>query len=159
LTQYIVHINLVYTTKLISQFWSMYSFWPNISTVFFVKKLHSLNSGSKTYWEAFVYFKCCLRPAANRKSLNSILVCYSRLDTYPIKTWVTTSEYCMIYKGPGFLAVARFGSSPLPPPPPSSQSSVSKRHTGRLRKRVNLLMEEGVGKEPDHTTPRKPGPL
>jgi hypothetical protein len=96
----------------------MYSFWPNISTVFFVKKLHSLNSGSKTYWEAFVYFKCCLRPAANRKSLNSILVCYSRLDTYPIKTWVTTSEYCMIYKGPGFLAVARFGSSPTPSPPP-----------------------------------------
>jgi hypothetical protein len=50
----------------------------------------------------------------------------------------------MIYRGPGFLAVVRFGSYPtLPPPVSLSQSS---------------CMWEGVGEELNHTTARKPGP-
>jgi hypothetical protein len=46
---------------------------------------------------------------------------------------------------------------------PSLHSNVSKldSHTGRLRKRDNLLTEtgEGVGEEPNHTIARKTGPL
>jgi hypothetical protein len=40
----------------------------------------------------------------------------------------------MIYRGPGFLAVEWFGSSPPP--------SLDRRHIGRLRKRENLLTRE-----------------
>jgi hypothetical protein len=44
----------------------------------------------------------------------------------------------------------------LPPPPlsPSPVSNLDLRHTGRLRKRNNLLTGEGegVGEEPNHTT-------
>jgi hypothetical protein len=44
----------------------------------------------------------------------------------------------MIYRGPGFSAVFHF---PLPPPLPSVSSTG--RHTGRLRRRDNLLTVEG----------------
>ncbi len=49
-------------------------------------------------------------------------------------------EYCMIYRGPGFLVVVWFlgSSSPLP-----SVSKLDRRRT--LRKRDNLLMGEGGG--------------
>ncbi len=62
----------------------------------------------------------------------------------------------MIYRWPGFLAVVWFVSSH--PFPPSSFSKLDRRHTGRLRKRDNLLTGrgKGVGEEPDHTTARKP---
>jgi hypothetical protein len=43
--------------------------------------------------------------------------------------------------------------------PPSPGSKMDRPHTRRLRKRDNLLTGEGVGKEPNHTTARKPGPL
>jgi hypothetical protein len=54
-----------------------------------------------------------------------------------------------------------YKSDPTPPPPPSPVSKLEQRHTGRLRKRDNLLTveEEKVGEEPFHTTTRKPGPL
>ncbi len=44
---------------------------------------------------------------------------------------------------------------------PSPVSKLDRRHTGRLRKRDNLLTEEGggMGVEPIHTTARKLGPL
>jgi hypothetical protein len=46
-------------------------------------------------------------------------------------------------------------------PPLSGQFKLDQRHTGRLRKRDNLLTGERgeVGEEPKHTTARKPGPL
>jgi hypothetical protein len=47
-------------------------------------------------------------------------------------------EYWTIYRGPGFLAVVWFGSSPALCP-------LSRQHTGRLRKRDKLLMGEGEG--------------
>ncbi len=45
-----------------------------------------------------------------------------------------------IYRGPSFLAVVLFGSTP---PPPLPGSKLDRRHTGRLRKRDNLLTGEG----------------
>ncbi len=53
-------------------------------------------------------------------------------------------------------------SAPRPPlgpslPPPVSK--VDRRHTGKPRKRNNLLTWEGAGVEPNHMTARKPGPL
>ncbi len=46
-------------------------------------------------------------------------------------------EYWLIYRGPGYLAVVWFGSSPTP------VSKLDRRHTGRLRKRDNFLTGEG----------------
>jgi hypothetical protein len=48
---------------------------------------------------------------------------------------------------------------PLSPPLPSV--CFDRRHTGRLRKRNNLLTVEGMEaeEEPNHTPARKPGPL
>ncbi len=48
------------------------------------------------------------------------------------------------------------------PLPFSHVSKLDLRHTGRLKKRDNLLTgegREGVGEEPNHTTTRKPGSL
>jgi hypothetical protein len=50
------------------------------------------------------------------------------------------------------------------PLPLSPVSKLDRQHTGRLRKRDNLLMGEeegkgGVGEELNHTTARNPGPL
>jgi hypothetical protein len=49
--------------------------------------------------------------------------------------------------------------APRPPlPPPSPVSKLVRRHTGRLRKRYNLLMGEGLkglGEEQNHTTDEK----
>jgi hypothetical protein len=54
-----------------------------------------------------------------------------------------------------------YDSAPRPPPPPPSPvSKLDWRHTGRLRKRNNLLKGErgeGAGVEPNHTTARKIG--
>ncbi len=49
-------------------------------------------------------------------------------------------------------------------PPPSPLRKLDRRHTGRLRKRYNLLclrgeVGEGVGEEPNHTTARRNGPI
>jgi hypothetical protein len=47
---------------------------------------------------------------------------------------------------------------PPSPPTPSLASKLEQRHTGRLRKKGNLLTEKGVlrvGEEPDHTTAGK----
>jgi hypothetical protein len=56
-----------------------------------------------------------------------------------------TREQLTDFRKPGFLAV----------------SKLDWRHTGRLRKRNNLLTGEkgGKGKEPNHRTARKPGTL
>jgi hypothetical protein len=50
----------------------------------------------------------------------------------------------MIYRGPSYLVVMRFGSSPTHPLPPLSPvSKFDRRHTGRLRKRGSLMAGEG----------------
>jgi hypothetical protein len=72
---------------------------------------------------------------------------------------VMDSEYYMIYRGPVFLAVVLFGSSPTLP-----VSKLDCRHTGRLRKRDKLVAGEreggkGMGEESNHTTARKLGSL
>jgi hypothetical protein len=59
------------------------------------------------------------------------------------------------------LSRGRFGSSTTPSPP-LPFSKLDRQHTGRLRKRDKLLTgegREGIGKESNHTTARKPGPL
>jgi hypothetical protein len=63
----------------------------------------------------------------------------------------------MIYRRPGFLV---YDLAPSPPLPPSPVSNLERRHTRRLRKRDNLLTEEGrEGEEPNHTIARLSGPL
>jgi len=59
----------------------------------------------------------------------------------------------MIYRLPVFLAEVCFGSSPTPSSP---VSKLDRRHTGRLKKRKNLLSDrgKGMGEEPNQTTAR-----
>ncbi len=69
--------------------------------------------------------------------------------TYPSFTcsdWFS-KEYWMIYRGPGFLSVVWFGSSPHPlnPPPTSPVSKLDWRHTGRLKKERQLADGWGGG--------------
>ncbi len=52
-----------------------------------------------------------------------------------------TRAYWMIYRGPCFLAVVWFSSSPTPSHSPVSK--LDRRFTGRMRKRNNLLTGEG----------------
>jgi hypothetical protein len=56
----------------------------------------------------------------------------------------------MVNRGPGFLAIVRFGSLPTPNP---LVSKIDRRRLGRRIKRDNLLTGEGegVGMEPNHT--------
>ncbi len=72
-----------------------------------------------------------------------------------------TSEYWMIYRGPGFLPIVLFGSSPTPFPPLRSASclsfSVFLCVAGRAYWREKR--GDGLGDKPNHTTARKPGPL
>ncbi len=56
-----------------------------------------------------------------------------------------TRDYWIIYRGPGFLAVLWFGSSPTPSNPPLP-SVCWTGDTQGLRNRDNLLTEEGEGK-------------
>ncbi len=56
-------------------------------------------------------------------------------------------EYRMIYKGPDFLAVVRFGSKPTPSYPVPHRTIDLERETTRWRERKG----EGVGEEPNHT--------
>jgi hypothetical protein len=51
---------------------------------------------------------------------------------------VSGREYWVIYRGPGFRLLAH-------PLPPSLVSRLNRLHTGRLRKRKNLLKVEGKG--------------
>ncbi len=57
-------------------------------------------------------------------------------DVWALLCMRDSREYLMIYRELGFLAVALMGSSPTPSP-------LDRRHTGRRRKRDNLLTVEG----------------
>ncbi len=71
---------------------------------------------------------------------------------------VETREYWMVYRGPGFLAVAWFGSSPAPSPL-FRQQVVSLSHSSCVSPVDITYGGDGVGEEPNHTIARKPGPL
>jgi len=59
----------------------------------------------------------------------------------------------MIDRGPGFLAVVRFGSSTSP------LGKIDRLHTGKkLRRGDNFMTGEVVGEVSIHTTTRMPGP-
>jgi len=62
---------------------------------------------------------------------------------YPVCVTILSRENWMIYKGPGFLAVVGFGSSPTPLPALFPVSKLDRRHTGRHWKRDNLRTGEG----------------
>jgi hypothetical protein len=64
----------------------------------------------------------------------------------------------MIYRGPGFLSIVRFGSSPHPSALSASSASDN---IQEVLERDNLVMGDGGGdgEEPNRTTARKPGPL
>jgi hypothetical protein len=64
-------------------------------------------------------------------------------------------EYWMVYRGSGFLSVVWDFALRPPPSSPFPVSKLGRRHTGRLRKRDNLLTGEGE----NYTTLSKPGPL
>ncbi len=57
--------------------------------------------------------------------------------------YIKVREYWMIYRGPGFLAVVRFGSSPTPFPPLSRRQVVSLSQCSFVCRRSSLLTEEG----------------
>jgi hypothetical protein len=70
----------------------------------------------------------------------------------------------MIYSGPGFLVVVRFGFSPVPFPHLSPQQLLYYLFLSLpLCRRSSLLTGEGGGgevdEEPSDTIARKPGPL
>jgi hypothetical protein len=57
------------------------------------------------------------------------------------RRFIPSREYSTICRGPGFLAVIWFGSSPTPLPSSTSPGSKHyRRQTGRLRKRDSLLI-------------------
>ncbi len=66
-------------------------------------------------------------------------------------------EYGMSYRGPGFLAVIWYGSSPFPN---SLGNKLALFLSLPVCRGLNLLTgAEGVGAEPNHTITRRPGPL
>ncbi len=72
------------------------------------------------------------------------------------------SKYWMIYRGPGFLVVVWFGSSPTPSPPlPTDLQEVVSLSQTSCVSPVELTDRRGGGGggEPSHTTTRKHGPL
>ncbi len=75
--------------------------------------------------------------------INSSCACVIILSNGSILWWITCREYWIIYRGPSFLVVVWFGSMPALSP----VSKLNRRHTGRLRKRDNLLTGEGGGWE------------
>ncbi len=88
-----------------------------------------------------------------KKSCKIIFITYCTL-TVPRK-------YCMIYRGPGFLVIIRFGSSPTPILP-FPVSNLFLFLSLPVCPRSSLLIAEGgeqVWDEPNQTTARKLGPL
>ncbi len=74
-----------------------------------------------------------------------------------VECWIGSREYWLIYRGPGFLAVVCFGSSP---PPLSCQQLVSlSQSICVFRSRLLPGGGQGVGEEPNHTMGWKPDPL
>ncbi len=57
---------------------------------------------------------------------------------------VWAKEYWMIYRGTGFLATYNL-APPHPFPAPSPISKLDRRHTGKVRKRENMLTGEDRG--------------
>ncbi len=82
-------------------------------------------------------------------------------DLIPFVSQVMNRVYWMIYRGPGFLAVVWFGSSPTPPPIPHPHEQVVSLSPSSCVLPVELTLGRGggAGREPNHTTARKPGPL
>jgi hypothetical protein len=66
--------------------------------------------------------------------------------------------YWRIYRGPGFLTVIWFSSSPQPLYP-SPVSKLPLFLSLPVCRWSNLLNGRGMGEEPNHTASRKPGPL
>ncbi len=75
---------------------------------------------------------CCNRQITSFSDLKILLgrFCKTKMSSKPRECWIIHGE-------PGFLSVVWFGSSPTPSP-------LSRRHTGKLRKKDNLLTG-GVG--------------
>jgi hypothetical protein len=64
------------------------------------------------------------------------------------------------YRGPGFLAVVIFRSTPTPSPLSRQKAGpATHRKTEKERQLVDGRGRKRVGVEPNHTTARKPGPL
>ncbi len=125
----------------------VFSITVSISARLFISQLYF------TVWKIKEITQYCAFYAQNTCILSSLvwILSYSGAE----KIWVRKSwnilpirnsdrEYWMLYRvfrGPGYLAVFWFGSSPIPSPP----LPLDRRHTGRLRKRDDLLTWEGEG--------------
>ncbi len=80
----------------------------------------------------------CLFLTNSYSTLFQIAYCNILSDRERIERFIEAQE--------SFLAVVWFGSTPFP------VSNLDRRHTGRLRKRDNLMTGEGASVEPNYTT-------
>ncbi len=70
---------------------------------------------------------------------NTIFIMNRKISKY--KKYYGQRVLIDLYRGPGYFAVVRFGSSPTPSP--SSVSNIDRRYTRKLRMRDNLLSGRG----------------
>ncbi len=76
---------------------------------------------------------------------------------YPHTNSLLYREYWIIYRGPSFLAVVWFGSSPIPYTPLFRQQVVSLSQSSCMSPGEDTKGSGGgVGEEPNHTTARNP---
>ncbi len=94
-----------------------------VNTLVYLCRLSTDTNHSDSYWHTLY---SCMRGEEARSKYNHI------------------KEYWMFYRGPGFLAVVRFGSSPLPLQSTSCHSSSV---LCIVCRRSNLLTGEGGGKD------------
>jgi hypothetical protein len=130
------------------------------------KKLHRFEENlkySKLYlWIIYLQlFSLCSKSLYRRDRykitfLTSFSLLLSLLRCFiPMSPTHRARKYWMIIRGPGFLEVVWFGSSPSP-----SASCLSFSVFLCVAGRVYWQQRgEGEGKEPNHMTARKPGPL
>ncbi len=114
-----------------------------------MKEKKWLNNYTQISWRIELWWRGCNIPHHLKK-------CLITTSSLPI-----SREYWMIHRGPGFLTVVWFGSTPASSPP-SPVRKFDRRHTGRLRKRDSLLLGGGAGSGrgaecPNHTTAGKLG--
>jgi hypothetical protein len=99
----------------------------------------------------YTVFLCCII------TMKSSVHFFTNILYLDLLCWSIPERIERFIEGQPFLQ--SYDSAPYPPPP-SPTRKPDRRHTGRLIKRVDLLMWKGGGSvDPNQTTARKLGPL